>query len=128
MKRESAFTTKFRRWLMLNGTWGAYEIKHTRKKTFFLMRELRQHQLDALVAAESSYGFAYKIPDDGISYKPFDLFFLKNANAYVAIAYPKEFVIIRAGVMAALKEKGLTTLTLPDAKKYAQLVVPLKDM
>lgn len=128
MKREALFTSKFKRWLMKNGVSGAYEIKHTRGKDSFRLNELREHQLDALLAAESLHGFAYKIPDDGIAYKPFDLFFMKRANAYVVICFPEEFVLIGPSVLRSLKFKKKTSLSLKEAKAYARMIVQLKDM
>lgn len=93
-KREAEFTTKCRRWLRDNVGTGAYEIKHTRGLESFKMSELKRHQRDALLAVRDDRGLVYKIPDEGVSYRPFDLFVMRKCPAYVVICFPKCFVLI----------------------------------
>lgn len=107
MKQEATFTTKFRRWAAENIGTGAYEIKHTRGSNSFSCAELKEHQRDALLAAKGKYGLAFKIPDEGYSYRPFDMFVLKKAPAWVVIAYPKGFVVIDIDKFLCWKEPGL---------------------
>lgn len=121
MKHEAAFTTKFRRWASEHVGTGAYEIKHTRGSNSFYCAELKEHQIDALKAAKGKYGLAYKIPDEGLAYRPFDMFVLKGSRAWVVIAYPKAFVVIDIDKFLCWKEPslsyeqalGLSTFTRP---------------
>ena len=115
-KAEALFTAKFRIWAKKHMHTGAFEIKHTRGKDYFNMRELYEHQRMALLAADSKEGFAYKIPDDGRAFKPFDMIVFKESDAWVVIAYPKEFVIIEAHVII---QHTKPTLFFADASKMA---------
>ncbi len=100
---EAEFTTKVKPWIRENLPTCAWEIKHTRGSEYFNLSEMHEHQKDCLEAATSRYGFCYKIPDDGVAYKPFDGFNLKMTPAFVIIAYPEEFVVIE--IEKVLKEK-----------------------
>ncbi len=95
MKHEANFQTAFRHWLMSNKSFGsaAFELKHSPTNSFPFDRVV-EHQENSLFAATCNNGLLFKIPDDSISYKPFDMFYLRNAEAYVVIKYPKDFVII----------------------------------
>lgn len=107
MKQEATFTTRFRRWAAENIGTGAYEIKHTRGSDTFRCAELKDHQKDALRAAKGKYGLAFKIPDEGYSYRPFDMFVLRQTPAWVVIAYPKGFVVIDIDKFLTWKEPSL---------------------
>ncbi len=126
MKREASFTTAFRAWAKTRPS-AAWEIKHTRGRDRFQMRELKQHQIDALLAVKGPYGFAYKIPDDGVAYKPFDLFVLRKTAAWVVICYPKYFCVIDAAKIARLKDKK-ASLTFDEAMALSSFTVRLKDL
>lgn len=126
-KRESNFTSAFRRWAMFQPS-AAWEVKHTRGRPSFLMRELKQHQVDALRAVKGPYGFAYKIPDDGIAYKPFDMFSLRGEPAWVVIAYPEAFCVIDVDAMAVLKDAKRSSLSFKEAKAIATQVVVYKEI
>lgn len=98
-KLEAEATTKLRRWLQDHVGTGAFEIKHTRGLDRFDLRELHEHQKDALAACSSPFGFSYKIPDEGRGYKPFDLFVLKGVQGWVVIVYPQMAVVIQSDKM-----------------------------
>lgn len=93
MKQEAKFTTMLMPWITENLGTCAWEIKHTRGKKYFLMRELKEHQRMFLLRAKKR-GLSYKIPDDGRAYKPFDGFTIKQAPAYVILCYPGMFYVI----------------------------------
>lgn len=93
-KREANFTIVFRHWLKsnpLNGS-AAFELKQTTSDSF-AFRDVQPHQIDALLAAKND-ALLYKAPDDTRGHKPFDLFYLHCANAYVVIKYPRLFCVI----------------------------------
>lgn len=118
-KKEANFTTRFAHWSRLNIPAPAvFEIKHTRGKATFPLREIRTHQKAALLAAVSTKPFAYKIPDDSRSYKPFDMCLFGTMDAYVVIAYPQGYVCIGAEIFFE-KTKDMTSLTYPAALKIA---------
>ena len=73
---------------MVAETSGPIEVKHTRGKERFNMKELKEHQIDALNAATTEEGIWWKIPDTGFGASPFDVLFYKNSDAFVIIAYP----------------------------------------
>ena len=107
MKSEARFTTRVRKWLRDRVGQGAYELKHTRGSPRFRMSELKEHQRDFLKAANGKAGVAYKIPDDGVAYKPFDMFVLKRTPAWVVIGYPDGFTVINIKRLCAWKEPSL---------------------
>lgn len=121
MKKEAEFTTRVRSWLRDNVGSGAFEIKHTRGENRFLMSELREHQLDALKAVRSRVGLAYKIPDDSVSFKPFDVFILREEAAWVVIAFPKEFVVIDINKIVKWTAPSLSD---KDALAMASFIAP----
>lgn len=125
MKQEAQFTTKIKSWLRDNVGTGAFEIKHTRGEDAFPMRELTELQRDALVAVRSRTGLAFKIPDEGVSYRPFDLFVFKQAAAWVVICYPKSFVVID---ISKLVKWTAPSLHYNDAKGLASWLIPLSDL
>lgn len=125
MKHEAAFTTKVKSWLRDNVGTGAYEIKHTRGEDSFPMRELTDLQRDALMAVRSRVGLAFKIPDEGVSYRPFDMFVFKQAAAWVVICYPKSFVLID---ISKLVKWTAPSLSYDDAKVMASWIIPLGDL
>ena len=62
----------------------AIEVKVTTAKSI-PFDAVQEHQLLALNQARQQ--FYYKIPDDSRGAKPFDMFILQNASAYVAVAF-----------------------------------------
>lgn len=94
MKHEAKFTIEFRHWLKENPfiSSAAFELKYTLTDSLAFIA-VRPHQRDALLAVKHA-SLLYKAPDDSMGMKPFDLFFLKNAGAYVVIRYPDSFYVI----------------------------------
>ena len=123
-KREAKFTLQFRHWLKKNPMMsGAFELKQsiTNSLPFSAVRE---HQVDALLATNSDKGLLWKIPDDSISSKPYDLFYLRNAGAWVVIKYPDCFCIININLFLEEKTCSLRkSLTSSRAKEIATVVV-----
>ena len=112
MKKEANFTLRFRHWLKANPMPScAFELKQT-TGTSLPFSAVAEHQIDALLASKSKEGFLYKIPDDSRSVKPYDLFYLRNAFAYVVIRYPRAFHVIDIDTFllekARSKRKSLT--------------------
>lgn len=86
-KNEQKFTGRFRLWAKRHMPSCVVEVKHTRGVDRFRCSELKEHQYWSLKAARSKDGLAYKIPDDGMGSKPFDLILLKKVPAYVVIRF-----------------------------------------
>jgi hypothetical protein len=113
-KREAKFTTAFLAWAREHVEAPAvFEIKSTRGKVVFYIRELKEHQRNSLLAAQQGK-FPYKIPDVGIAHRPFDAILFGKMRAYVVISYPKHFYGIS---IAMMPESGV--LTKEDAKRLA---------
>lgn len=93
-KNEQKFSTRFRLWAKTNMPSCVIEIKHTRGLDKFRCRELKDHQYWSLKAARSRSGLAYKIPDDGMGSKPFDMIIMRKALAYVVIRFATDTVAI----------------------------------
>lgn len=129
MKREAQFGKLFRHWLRANPqVSGAFELKQTTSEAL-AFDSVKEHQIDALLAAHSDYGITYKIPDDAMGVKPFDYVYLRNAPAWVAILYPGEFYII--SITAFLEEKKRSerkSLLRDRARKIAAYRVQLSKL
>ena len=96
--KELDFQTKFTRWAKYNlPVSTACELKITNGPSL-PFDSVADHQLIALKLAKGSSGAGYKIPDCGISAKPFDFFFLIRAHAYIVVMFykraQKEFFVI----------------------------------
>jgi len=107
---EAQFTTKFNRWLRHQWeTSGAFELKVTATDSL-PFDAVKDHQIAALDAASSDSGIVYKIPDDSIGFKPFDVFKLKWVQGWIVIRYhtdrrsQKEFVMIPVGLFVQESE------------------------
>lgn len=125
-KREAAFTLLFRHWLRENplGYSAAFELKQTQTDSL-PFSAVEEHQLDALLAAEyGQKGLIYKAPDDSRGVKPFDLFYLHHAPAYVVIRYPHCFVLILVKIFQhEAKASVRKSLTEKRAREIATCVV-----
>jgi hypothetical protein len=94
IKREALFGRQFRAWLKdKNFPPAAFELKQTTRNTF-PFKYVKEHQINALLAASRAEGILYKAPDDSRGVKPFDFFYLRHAKAYVVIKYPRGFVLV----------------------------------
>ncbi len=127
MKREAKFTLQFRHWLKANPMHNsAFELKHTSKDSI-PFSDVQEHQINALQAVKSKGGFLYKAPDDSRGAKPFDLFYMREAYAWVVVKYPKCFVIINVDLFALESKKSKRrSLTSSRAKDIAWKIVPTK--
>jgi len=93
IKREAKFTLLFRHWLKANPMDSAcFELKQTERSLPF--STVKEHQVNALLAAKSEQGLLYKVGDDSRGVKPCDLVYFRQAYAYVVIKYSKCWVII----------------------------------
>lgn len=128
MKREADFGGVFRHWVKANMPFTgscAIELKQTRTNRL-LFSAVQEHQLEALNAARSYIGILYKAPDDSRGVKPFDMFFLRNAGAFIVIKYPGQFSVI--GYDTFMSEKGRSkekSLTKERAEEIAWKTVKL---
>ncbi len=131
MKREAKFTQLFRHWLKANPDFthlsAAFELKQTTSSSI-PFSAVEEHQIDALCAAQGTGGILYKAPDDSRGVKPFDLFFLKRARAFVVIKFPKHFEIITIGTFLLERDKGeRKSLTAGRAKEISVVSVKTKE-
>ncbi len=126
MKREASFTTRFRSYLRAYPMpSSAFELKQTTTDSI-PFSALQEHQADALLATKSQTGLLYKAPDDSRSSKPYDLFYLRNAYAWVVIKYPHAFYIIDIDTfLLESKNSKRRSLTSARAKEIATLSVKL---
>jgi penicillin-binding protein-related factor A (putative recombinase) len=129
-KSEQKFTTYFQHWLkervfVKGGV--AFEIKHTRGKNLFPFSEVKDHQINALLAVKSVKGLVYKISDSAIGFKPFDCFMMRECESYIVIKYPNFFCLINPENFIQEKERtNRKSLTSERAKEIANLIVNLK--
>ncbi len=122
-KLEAEITTKLRLWyLSVAETSGPIEVKHTRGKDRFNMKELKEHQIDWLLAATTEKGCWWKIPDTGFGASPFDVLFYKNADAYVAIAYPTWVCFIHITDIVIINSPSLDEETALQISTFKVLV------
>ncbi len=118
-KREAQNIPAVMKWcLSIIKTSSPVEVKHTRGRFYFVMRELKEHQRDYLLSATTNHGFSYKIPDDN-HWQPFDAIIYKNTSAYVAIIYPDVICLIEIRELLKIKTPSLLE---DDAKKIAYAI------
>jgi len=79
--READFQTKFTRWAKHNliTRTGAYELKLTKTKSL-PFNAVAPHQIIALQLVKHNH-LGYKIPDVGLSQKPFDFFNISSSQS-----------------------------------------------
>ncbi len=105
-KREAEFTLLFRHYLKAHPMFSAvFELKQTTTDSISFS-SVKEHQINALLAVNSKNGFLYKIPDDSIGMKPFDMIYYLNAPSYIVILYPRSFSIISVGTFLLEKERS----------------------
>lgn len=130
MKREAKFTQLFRHWLKANPDFcfsAAFELKQTTSSSI-PFSAVEEHQLDALSAALTKTGILYKAPDDSRGVKPFDLFYLRMARAYIVIKFPKHFEIITVETFLMEKMRSeKKSLTAGRAKEISVVSVKTKE-
>ena len=125
MKREAKFTMLFRHWLRaFPRESAAFELKQTTTDSI-PFSDVQEHQIDALLAVKDDV-FTYKISDESRGIKPFDMFTLNKAQAYVVIKYPKFFVLIDIDDFVTEKQNSIRrSLTSSRAKEISTQVVEL---
>ena len=85
---EKDFQTEFSKWLKYNFKRTAvFELKLTRTKSL-PFSAVEEHQVNALYNAKHAH-VVHKLPDTGYQ-NPFDCFFLKGSEAYVAVMFMKQ--------------------------------------
>lgn len=134
IKREALFTVLFRHWVFshiqkyaLQSC--AFELKQT-QKDYINFHEIKDHQIDALLAVKhGEKGLLWKLPDDSRGIKPFDMFYLYKANAYLVIKYPGFFCVIDIDAFITFRDKNknkIGSLNTSAAKQIATIIVPLE--
>ena len=117
--KESKFSDVFRHYMRAHPMKSAaFELKQTKTNSISFSK-LEDHQADALVAAKTR-GILHKIGDETTRQKPFDMVYLRKAEAYVVIKYPDGFYFI--DIHRFLKEKEESyrkSLTSQRAKEIA---------
>ena len=112
IKYEQKFQTKFNNYVknillpQYDSCAFAFELKHTRGKTYLNFSEVKSHQIAALLAVKNQ-NFVYKISDSAIGQKPFDSIAFKKCLAYVVVKYPKNFYMI--GIDSWIAERNTST-------------------
>ena len=130
IRREANFQTLFRHWLKAHHREFescAFELKQTTSASI-PFDAVAEHQAVALAAVRGriARGLLYKAPDDSRGVKPFDFFFLRDAQSYVVIRFPSFFCVIDFGDFEmARKTADRKSLTAEYAMRIAQHVVPL---
>ena len=82
---ERQFNTKFLHWLRTKKYVGAFELKMTKGKSL-PFNALKEHQKQSLLMVKHNF-LCYKIGDDSVGFKPFDVFALGNTFAYVVVQF-----------------------------------------
>jgi hypothetical protein len=125
-KLEASFTVLFRHYLKAHPMDSAcFELKQTTTDSL-AFSAVKEHQINALLAAKSKSGFLYKISDESRGVKPFDMFYMNQAYAYVVIKYPKFFCLIDVDdFVKENKESKRRSLTSKQAKEIAVKVVDI---
>jgi hypothetical protein len=134
IKREANLTRELKKYIEESGIHlgcCAIEVKVTVDKSL-PFDAVQPHQLQALKNVRAT--FAWKIADDSRGVKPFDVFVLQNAAAYVAVAWlvprkPKTVYLIPITSWLALQEnsarKSLTEEILLGSKlRYLTIALP----
>lgn len=82
--------------------------------------------MEGLTAASTYLGLLYKAPDDSRGVKPFDLFYLKNAGAWIVVKYPGQFSVISKDAFISERNRSKEkSLTKERAEAIAWRTVPL---
>lgn len=124
-KKEANFGIRFRKWLEENPRISsAFELKQC--GTSFAFNDLKDHQIAALLLVKSDKGLLWKIADDSRGVKPFDMFYLRDAPAYVVIKYVHSFSLIDIDTFLLEKKRSKRrSLTEVRAKLISNLTVEL---
>lgn len=130
-KKEQQAQTYFNHWIkeiyFKNHSGGfAFELKHTRDKNYINFNEIKDHQIEALLAVNGD-GLVYKIDDSGYGQKPFDCIAFKKCPAYVVIFYPLSAEIIPIeGFILERERSKRKSLTYDRAKAISVMSIDYK--
>lgn len=92
-KQEADFGLELRKWIHLLGLENcSFELKHTRGKKSFYLKELKNEQIAYASKIESDEGQLIRVI--GSNGEP-DYIYLRKRPAYTIIKYPHNFYIIR---------------------------------
>lgn len=102
-KHEAEVSITFRHWLKANHLKfrsATFEMKDTRGKDIFNLKELKEEQINHALACKSPQGNLMRsVGTTGMA----DYIFMKKSQAYVVIHYPKLLVVIDINII--IKEK-----------------------
>lgn len=119
--KESKASIIFRHWLKANHLKfrsATFEMKSTRDKNIFNIKELKQEQINHALACKSPQGNLMRsVGTTGMA----DYIFMKKSQAYVVIHYPKLIVVI--DINTIIKEKN--NITSKRAREIATHIIPL---
>lgn len=125
-KQEAGKTANINKWLAAVVQQSApWEIKHTKGKKMFALKDLEEHQKNYLLAATTKKGCTWKIPDTGYGYNPFDSFHYKNTEAYVVIVFPTWVCAIEIRVLLTHKKTAISEET---ARRLSKFTLQSKDL
>lgn len=106
LRQESKFSIQFRHWLMENPQFTcAYEIKHTRGKKAFPLREWKEEQRNFAESIQYSKK-GVLVRTENVRGLP-DYIYLKQAPVFVVISFPEGFAIISADNLKFYKGKSI---------------------
>lgn len=123
--KEADFGIRFRKWLENNPRIsGAFELKQC--GTSFAFNDLKDHQVTALLLVKSNKGLLWKIADDSRGVKPFDMFYLRDAPAYVVIKFARSFSLIDIDTFLLEKKRSKRrSLTESRARDISNLTIDI---
>jgi hypothetical protein len=128
-KREAAMQTIFKHWVQACWASGsaAFELKRTETDRFYIP-DLAPHQREALTQAYEGTLY-FKIPDDSIGQKPFDMFVLQQSLAYVVIGFGKRLTAFHIVPIWVWNEKtaGKKSVTRTEVENWPdveRVVIP----
>jgi len=109
-KEEAKVTPRVNKWCQ---NWlpqsTPFDVKHTRGKDRFDLREIYDHQLDYMLAATTDHGFSFKIEDAGYCHPPCDTVMYKKAKyAGFVIVFPEFTCYLRATVIEQITTPSIT--------------------
>lgn len=123
--KEAKASITFRHWIMANPQRTAsYEMKDTRGKSSFPLREFKEAQENFAEAIRHGKK-GVLIRTEGIEGLP-DYVYLRNEPSFVVIKYPKHLIIISGETLSLEKKRSKTaTLTLGRAIDISHKVIEL---
>lgn len=125
MKKEASWQTVWNQYCREKKIYGFFELKQTIKDTFpFAKIEIVQY--DGLQATEKN-GLVWKLSDEISRPKPCDSFSIPPLPSYVVIKFEDGFYMIRIGVIVAMREEGLISITREQAERVAEKIILIKN-